>query len=173
MRQRDADPAFARATAAAAALVLGTGTLGTLWLRGWGRIGFDVPSVPWYLSFPFYVFPHPRLALGWAAGLWLASGYDPFGAVRAAHRAYQAAPGSAGRSLVQWLPGDLLAFGGMLGVPLLAALAARAVAVVRERALTSLDGAALATLLAAASWGFTKGEVERIFQSWCPWSWSR
>src|SRR5919107_1726518 len=25
------------------------------------------PSVPWYFSFPFYVFPHPRLALGWAA----------------------------------------------------------------------------------------------------------
>jgi hypothetical protein len=43
------------------------GTLGTLWLRGWGRIGFDVPSVPWYFSFPFYVFPHSRLALGWAA----------------------------------------------------------------------------------------------------------
>ena len=67
MRQRDADPAFARATAAAAALVLGAGMLGTLWLRGWGRIGFDVPSVPWYFSFPFYVFLHPRLALGWAA----------------------------------------------------------------------------------------------------------
>jgi hypothetical protein len=56
----------------------------------------------------------------------------------------------------------------MLGVPLLAALAARAVAVVRERALTSLDAAALATLLAAASWGFTKGEVERIFQFLVP-----
>jgi methylthioxylose transferase len=412
MRQRDADPAFARATAAAAVVVLGAGTLGTLWLRGWGRIGFDVPSVPWYFSFPFYVFPHPRLALGWAsaalpvvaagvagvlalyrssaawparvaasaglaavlalavaaltsgpqewaapfdyageypagagrvgaiptflgefparvpdlpghatahpagamvlyalvdrfwpgltaaalatvalgslgtvaagglardelgeaggrlalalwvlspgvvlylatsadavfaavlgaaalaahrglvrrsaawtavggvllwagsmltytavlllvflgvrafgrlaverawvlrwavgtsavvlglaAGLWLATGYDPFSAVQASDRSYQAAPGSAGRSLVQWLPGDLLAFGGMLGVPLLAALATRTVAVVRERALTSLDAAALATLLAAASWGFTKGEVERIFQFLVP-----
>jgi hypothetical protein len=40
--------------------------------------------------------------------------------------------------------------------------------VVRERALTSLDAAALATLLAAASWGFTKGEVERIFQFLVP-----
>jgi hypothetical protein len=88
--------------------------------------------------------------------------------VQAAHRAYQAAPGSAGRSLVQWLPGDLLAFGGILGVPLLAALATRTFAVVRERALTSLDAAALATLLAAASWGFTKGEVERIFQFLVP-----
>jgi methylthioxylose transferase len=412
MRETEADPAFAKATAAAGAVVLAAGTLGTLWLRGWGRIGFDVPSVPWYFSFPFYVFPHPRLAVGWAAaalpviavgvagvlrvdrasvawparvvasaglaailalavaaltsgprswgapfdyageyaagasrvgaiptflreftarlpdlpghatahpagamvlyalvgrfwpgltaaalatvalgslgavaagglardelgepggrlalalwvlspgvvlylatsadavfaavlgaaalaahrglvrrsaawtvaggvllwagsmltytavlllvflgvralgrppgerawvlrwaagtgavvlglatGLWLATGYDPLSAVQAAHRAYQAAPGSAGRSLVQWLPGDLLAFGGMLGVPLLAALAARTVAVVRERALTSLDAAALATLLAAASWGFTKGEVERIFQFLVP-----
>ncbi|HSK36173.1 MAG TPA: hypothetical protein VLA80_05510, partial [Actinomycetota bacterium] len=81
---------------------------------------------------------------------------------------YQAAPGSAGRSLTVWLPGDLLAFGGMLGVPLLAALAGRTVTVVRERAWSSVDGAALATLLAAASGGFTKGEVERIFQFLVP-----
>jgi hypothetical protein len=402
------DPAFAKAAAAAAVVVVLAGTLGTLWLRGWGRVGFEVPSVPWYYSFPFYVFPDPQLDLGWAVvalpvvaaavaavlathrapiawpwrvaasaglaavlalavaalasgpgawaapfdytgeypagvdqlgdlpaflrefparlpdlpshatghpagamvlyalvarvwpgltaaalatvalgslgavaagglardelgerggrlslavwvvapgvvlylatsadavfaavlggaalaahrglvrrsaawtaaggvllwaasmltyaavlllvflgvraagqlrtdsawvlrwaaltsavvvslavGLWLASGYDVAAAVLAVRGAYQAAPGSAGRSLVHWLPGDLLAFGGMLGVPLLAALAARTVAVVRERAWTSLDAAALATLLAAASWGFTKGEVERIFQ---------
>jgi hypothetical protein len=406
------DPVFASATAAAAVVVLVAGTWGTLWLRGWGRVGFEVPSVPWYFSFPFYVFPHPQLALGWAAaalpvvavvvagvlvlhrspiawpwrvaasavlaaamalavaalaggpaawwapfdyageypagvgrvgavptflrefpsrlpglpshaaghpagamvvyalvarvwpglaaaalatvgigslgavaagglardelggrggrlalaiwvvapgvvlylatsadavfaavlggaalaahrglvrrsatwtvaggallwassmltyaavlllvflgvraagqlradrgwvlrwaagtsavvvglagGLWLATGYDVPAAVLAVHRAYQAAPGSAGRSLVHWLPGDLLAFAGMLGVPLLAALAVRAAGVVRERAWTSVDAAALATLLAAASWGFTKGEVERIFQFLVP-----
>jgi hypothetical protein len=406
------DPAFARATTVAAAVVVVTGTLGTLWLRGWGRVGFEVPSVPWYFSFPFYVFPHPRLALGWAAaavpvvvavvaavlalyrapvawpwrvaasaglaavlalavaalaggpaawgapfdyageypagvgqvgaiptflrefparlpilpshatghpagamvvyalvarvwpgltaaalatvalgslgavavgglardelgepggrlalavwvvapgmvlylatsadavfaavlggaalaahrglvrhaapwtvaggvllwassmltyaavlllvflgvraagllrtdrawvlrwaagtgavvvglagGLWLAAGYDVPATVLAVHGAYQAAPGSAGRSLVHWLPGDLLAFGGMLGVPLLAALAARTVTVIRERAWASVDAAALATLLATASWGFTKGEVERIFQFLIP-----
>jgi methylthioxylose transferase len=115
----------------------------------------------------------------WAAGtggvvvalaglLWLATGYDLPAAVGAVQRAYQAAPGSASRSLVQWLPGDLLAFGGMLGIPLLAALAARTVAVVRERAWASVDAAALATLVAAASWGFTKGEVERIFQFLVP-----
>jgi hypothetical protein len=307
-------PAFARATAVAAVGVVVAGTLGTLWLRGWGRVGFEVPSVPWYFSFPFYVFPDPRLDLGWAAaalplvaatvgavlaldhariawgwrvaasaglardelgerggrlaltvwvvapgvvlylatsadavfaavlgaaalaahrgltrrspcwtvaggillwassmltyaaalllvflgaraagrlradrgwvlrwaaltgavvaslagGLWLAAGYDVPAAVLAVHGAYRAAPGSAGRSLVHWLPGDLLAFGGMLGVPLLAALAARTVAVVRERAWASVDAAALATLLAAASWGFTKGEVERIFQFLVP-----
>jgi methylthioxylose transferase len=403
---------FARATMTAAVVVVLAGTLGTLWLRGWGRVGFEVPSVPWYFSFPFYVFPHPQLALGWAAaaipvvaaavagtlalfrapvawpwrmaasaglaavlalavaalasgpaawaapfhyageypagvgrvgaiptflhdfparlpdlpshatghpagamvvyalvariwpgltgaalatvaigslgaaaagglardelgewggrlalalwvaapgvvlylvtsadavfatvlgaaalaahrglvrrsaawtvaggallwassmltyaavlllvflgvravgqlgvdrawvlrwatgtgavvvalagGLWLAAGYDVLAAVRAVHHAYQEAPGSAGRPLVQWLPGDLLAFGGMLGVPLLAALAAGAVAVVRERAWTSVDAAALAALLAAASWGFTKGEAERIFQFLVP-----
>jgi methylthioxylose transferase len=406
------DPAFATATLAAAVVVVVAGTLGTLWLRGWGRVGFEVPSVPWYFSFPFYVFPDPRLDLGWAAaavpvvaaavaavlvlhrarmawrwrvaasaglagvlalavaalaggpsawaapfddageypvgvgqvgaiptflgefvarlpdlpshatghpagamvlyalvarvwpgltaaalatvaigslgavaagglardelgerggrlalalwvvapgvvlylatsadavfaavlgaavlaahrglvrrsavwtvaggallwvssmltyaavlllvflgvraagllggdrgwvlrwaagtsavvvalagGLWLATGYDVPATVLAVNRAYQAAPGSAGRSLVHWLPGDLLAFGGMLGVPLLAALATRTVAVVRERAWASVDAAALATLLAAASWGFTKGEVERIFQFLVP-----
>jgi hypothetical protein len=103
-----------------------------------------------------------------AGGLWLATGYDVPAAVAAVHGAYQAAPGSAGRSLGHWLPGDLLAFGGMLGVPLLAALAVRAAGVVRERAWASVDAAALATLLAAASWGFTKGEVERIFQFLVP-----
>jgi hypothetical protein len=103
-----------------------------------------------------------------AGGLWLAAGYDVPAAVLAVHRAYQAAPGSAGRSLAHWLPGDLLAFGGMLGVPLLAGLAVRAAGVVRERAWSSVDAAALATLLVAASWGFTKGEVERIFQFLVP-----
>src|SRR5215207_9266658 len=60
------DQAFTRATKVAAVVVVLVGTLGTLWLRGWGRVGFEVPSVPWYFSFPFYVFPHPQLALGWA-----------------------------------------------------------------------------------------------------------
>jgi hypothetical protein len=108
------------------------------------------------------------VVVGLAGGLWLVAGYDVAASVLAVHDAYRAAPGSAGRSLVQWLPGDLLAFGGMLGMPLLAALAVRAVAVVRERAWASVDAAALATLLAAASWGFTKGEAERIFQFLIP-----
>jgi hypothetical protein len=108
------------------------------------------------------------VVLGLAALLWATTGYDLPAALRATHRAYQAAPGSAGREFALWLPGDIVAFGGMLGVPLLAALATRAVAVVRERAWTSVDAAALATLLAAASWGFTRGEVERIFQFLVP-----
>lgn len=108
------------------------------------------------------------VVLGLAALLWATTGYDVPAALRATHRAYQAAPGSAGREYALWLPGDVVAFGGMLGVPLLAALANRAVAVVRERGWTSVDAAALATLFAAASWGFTRGEVERIFQFLVP-----
>lgn len=117
--------------------------------------------------------------LRWAAGtaaavlglvglLWLVTGYDVPAVVAAVHRAYEAAPGSADRSLLLWLPGDLVAFTGMLGAPLTAALAVRAAGVVRERAWYSVDAAALATLLAAASWDFSKGEVERIFQFLVP-----
>jgi hypothetical protein len=108
------------------------------------------------------------VVLGLVVALWLWTGYDPLAAVRAAHRAYLAAPGSARRPALPWIPGDLLAFGGMLGVPLLGALAARTVAVVRARAWGSVDAAALATLLAASSWGFTRGEAERIFQFLVP-----
>lgn len=116
----------------------------------------------------------PGWVLRWAAGtaatvlglaglLWLATGYDPVAAVRATHAAYQAAPGSAGRPYLPWLVGDPIAFGGMLGIPLFAALAAGAAAVVRRRAWTGFDAAVLACLLAASSWGFSRGEVERIF----------
>ena len=116
----------------------------------------------------------PAWVLGWAAAtagtvgglaglLWLTTGYDPVAAVRATHAAYQAAPGSAHRPYLPWLVGDPIAFGGMLGIPLFAALLARAVAVVRQRAWTGFDAAVLALLLAASSWGFSRGEVERIF----------
>ena len=116
----------------------------------------------------------PGWVLGWAAGtagtvlglaglLWLATGYDPVAAVRATHAAYRAAPGSAGRPYLPWLVGDPIAFGAMLGVPLFAALVAGAAAVVRRRAWTGFDAAVLACLLAASSWGFSRGEVERIF----------
>lgn len=116
----------------------------------------------------------PGWVLGWAATtaatvlglaglLWLVTGYDPVAAVRAVHAAHQAAPGSARRPYLPWLVGDPIAFGGMLGVPLFAALLARAAAVVRQRAWTCYDAAVLACLLAASSWGFSRGEVERIF----------
>jgi hypothetical protein len=112
-----------------------------LGVRGLGRLADDRS---WVLR---WAVATGAVVIGLAGALWLAAGYDPPAAVVAVHGAYQAAPGSAGRSLARWLPGDLLAFGGMLGVPLLAALA---------------------TLLAAASRGFTKGEVERIFQFLVP-----
>jgi methylthioxylose transferase len=116
----------------------------------------------------------PGWVLGWAAAtaatvlglaglLWLTTRYDPVAAVRAVHSAYQAAPGSARRPYLLWLVGDPIAFGGMLGIPLFAALLARAAVVVRQRAWTGFDAAMLACLLAASSWGFTRGEVERIF----------
>jgi hypothetical protein len=103
------------------------------------------------------------VVVGLYGALRLATGFDVAAAVAAVSRAYQAAPGSAGREWWLWLPGDLLAFGGMLGLPLLAALTVRAVRVVREGAWTSVDAAAIASFLTAAAWGFTKGEVERIF----------
>jgi methylthioxylose transferase len=120
------------------------------------------------------LYRQPGWVLAWAAAtaavvvglaglLWLATGYDPVAAVRATHAAYQAAPGSARRPYLPWLVGDPVAFGGMLGIPLLAALVARAAAVVRQQAWTSFDAAMLACLLAASSWGFSRGEVERIF----------
>src|SRR5438034_9401040 len=80
------DPAFARASTAAVVVVVVAGTLGTLWLRGWGRVGFEVPSVPWYFSFPFYVFPHPGLDLSWAAAA-LPVAAATVAAVLALHRA--------------------------------------------------------------------------------------
>jgi methylthioxylose transferase len=103
------------------------------------------------------------VVLGLYALLRLTTGFDVAAAVAAVNGAYQHAPGSASREPWLWLPGDLVAFGGMLGLPLLAALVVLAVQVVRERMWTSFDAAALASFLTAAAWGFSKGEVERIF----------
>jgi hypothetical protein len=120
----------------AAVVVVLAGTLGTLWLRGWGRVGFEVPSVPWYFSFPFYVFPDPQLGLGWAA---------------AAMPVVAAA-----------VAATLALYGSPVGWPW------RVAASVVLAGVLALAVAALATLLAAASWGFTKGEVERIFHFLVP-----
>jgi hypothetical protein len=40
--------------------------------------------------------------------------------------------------------------------------------VVRERAWASVDAAAMAMLLAGGAWGFSRGEVERIFLFMAP-----
>jgi hypothetical protein len=58
---------FAGATAAAVALTVAVGVYGTLHMRHWGRVPFSTPSVPWYHSWPYYLFWRPRLDLAWAA----------------------------------------------------------------------------------------------------------
>ena len=101
--------------------------------------------------------------LGWPGCCGWPLGTTPLAAVRATRTVYQAAPGSAQRPYLPWLVGDPIAFGGMLGIPLFAALVAGAAAVVRQRDWAGFDAAVLACLLAASSWGFSRGEVERIF----------
>jgi hypothetical protein len=108
------------------------------------------------------------VVLGLAGTLWAVTGYDVVATLRAVHAAYSAAPGSAGRPYLLWLFGDPVAFAAMLGLPLLAALAVRTAAIVRARAWLSFDAAALACLLAGSAWGFSKGEVERIFLFMAP-----
>jgi methylthioxylose transferase len=58
---------FGRATAAALALTVAVGVYGTLHMRHWGRVPFTTPSMPWYHSWPYYIFWRPRLDLAWAA----------------------------------------------------------------------------------------------------------
>jgi hypothetical protein len=67
-----------------------------------------------------------------------------------------------------WIFGDLVAFAVILGFPLAAALVARLATVVRERAWGSFEAATAAALLAAACWGHTRGEVERMWQFLVP-----
>ena len=71
---------------------------------------------------------------------------------------------------VAWLPGDLLAFGGMLGFPLTAAILARARGALRERAFTSFTAATVAMVITGAVWLHTKGEVERMWQFMVPFA---
>jgi hypothetical protein len=104
------------------------------------------------------------------AGLvWLATGYDPVAAVQAVRAFYNIAPGHE-RTWWVWLVADPIAFGGMLGFPLLAALVARTAAVWRERAFGSFEAATLAMILAGSVWLHTKGEVERLWQFMVPFA---
>jgi len=63
-----------------------------------------------------------------------------------------------------------LPFAAILGFPLAAALVTRLVAAVRERAWGSFEMATGAALLAAACWGHTRGEVERMWQFLVPFA---
>jgi hypothetical protein len=108
--------------------------------------------------------------LALAALLWLATGYDVVAAVRAVSGAYDAATPSRTRVWWVWLFGDLVAFVAVLGFPLTAALLARVRGALRERAWGSFEIATMASLLAGALWGHTKGEVERMWQFLVPFA---
>jgi hypothetical protein len=108
--------------------------------------------------------------LGLAGVLWAATGYDVVAAVAAVDGFWRHAPGTGQRVWWVWIPGDLLAFAAIIGFPLAAALAVRLAAVARERAWGSFEAATAAALLAAACWGHTRGEVERMWQFLVPFA---
>jgi len=109
------------------------------------------------------------VVLGLAGLCRAATGYEPVSAVLAVHRFWVVAPGSQ-RVWWIWLFGNLIGFGGMLGSPLLAAFVVRAREALRERAWGSFEMATLASLVAGAFWGHTKGEVERMWQFLIPFA---
>jgi methylthioxylose transferase len=107
------------------------------------------------------------VVLGLAALLAAATGYDVLATVAATNRFWSAAPGTS-RAYLTWTYGNLIAFTAMLGVPLAAGLVAGIWEAVRRRAWGSFEVATLASLLAGALWGHTKGEVERMWQFLVP-----
>ncbi|HEU4397155.1 MAG TPA: hypothetical protein VFU54_04860 [Actinomycetota bacterium] len=96
-----------------------------------------------------------------------ATGYDVLATVAAINRFWSVAPGTS-RAYLPWTYGNLLAFTAMLGAPLAAGLVAGVWEAVRRRAWGSFEVATLASLLAGALWGHTKGEVERMWQFLVP-----
>ncbi len=60
------DRTMLRSSAVVAACLVLVGVIGTLGARGWGRVPFNVPSVPWYHSWPYYLFWAPRVDWSWA-----------------------------------------------------------------------------------------------------------
>src|SRR5215203_559378 len=110
------------------------------------------------------------VVLGLAGLLQATTGYDVLAAVAAVDDFWRNAPGTGQRVWWVWIFGDLVAFAAILGFPLTAALVTRLVAVVRERAWGSFEAATAAALLAAACWGHTRGEVERMWQFLVPFA---
>ncbi|HEX8859587.1 MAG TPA: hypothetical protein VGC06_10955 [Actinomycetes bacterium] len=108
--------------------------------------------------------------LALAAVLWLATGYDLPGTVRAVNRFWSTAPGTRTRSWLSWSFGDLVAFAAILGVPLTAGLVVGVWTALRRRAWWSFEVATVASLLAGALWGHTRGEVERMWQFLVPFA---
>jgi hypothetical protein len=107
------------------------------------------------------------VVLVFAALLAAATGYDVLATVAAINRFWSVAPGTS-RAYLPWTYGNLLAFTAMLGAPLAAGLVAGVWEAVRRRAWGSFEVATLASLLAGALWGHTKGEVERMWQFLVP-----
>jgi methylthioxylose transferase len=110
------------------------------------------------------------VVLALAGLLMLTTGYDVRAAVAAVDDFWRHAPGTTQRVWWVWILGDLVAFAAILGFPLTAALVMRLVAAVRERAWGSFEMATGAALLAAACWGHTRGEVERMWQFLVPFA---
>jgi len=110
------------------------------------------------------------VVLGLAGLLQATTGYDVLAAVAAVDDFWSHAPGTTQRVWWVWIFGDLIAFAVILGFPLTAALVTRLVAAVRERAWGSFEAATAAALLAAACWGHTRGEVERMWQFLVPFA---
>jgi hypothetical protein len=107
------------------------------------------------------------VVLSLAALLAAATGYDVLATVAAINRFWSVAPGTS-RAYLPWTYGNLVAFTAMLGAPLAAGLVAGIWEAVRRRAWGSFEIATLASLLAGALWGHTKGEVERMWQFLVP-----
>ncbi len=57
------------------------GVLGTFGYRGWGRVPFSVPSIPWYFSWPYYIFPVPGFDARWGLPALLIAGLAAAGVV--------------------------------------------------------------------------------------------
>ena len=110
------------------------------------------------------------VVLGLAGLLLVTTGYDVAAAVAAVDDFWSNAPGTTQRVWWVWIFGDLVAFAVILGFPLTAAVVARLATVVRERAWGSFEAATLAAVLAAACWGHTRGEVERMWQFLVPFA---
>jgi hypothetical protein len=107
------------------------------------------------------------VVLGLAALLAAATGYDVLATVAAINRFWSVAPGTS-RAYLTWTYGNLIAFAAILGAPLAAGLVAGVWDALRRRAWGSFEVATLASLVAGALWGHTKGEVERMWQFLVP-----
>jgi hypothetical protein len=116
----------------------------------YARVGERVAVLCWALA-PVTVLylATSAVVLGLAGLVRAATGYDVVGAVAAVDDFWSHAPGTGQRVWWVWIFGDLLAFAVILGFPLTATLAA---------------------LLAAACWGHTRGEVERMWQFLVPFA---